>query len=334
MVSGTLLTGTLLKNDSINNTLWVVRSAGERTTELCEQLIRQFAPAENVRVIHERPFGAAVRKGFELGAASGLKWTCCIDADVLLLEKEMKKQWRIAETLGDDVFCVQGLVYGKFLPIKRPAGNHLYRNALVEQAIPLIPSDGHALRPESVTTQAMKEQGCLTYQTNVVLGLHDYEQHYLDIYRKCFLHVNKHEEDLMPMVESHWRKHQAADRDYQVALLGALMGKVHEGTVYIDKHFQEEEGQRALALKNIPEKPPLSLSDYPPETIRAIARRFRPVKSVQQYKNPRYRENYVRDTPAVVRFSPLKNVAGSLFLIVGKILSRVGRRLVRWGRKI
>ena len=321
-------------NDSIHNTLWVVRSADERTTELCAALIRRFAPDQNVRVIHERPFSAAVRKGFELGQASGLKWTCCIDADVLLLEREMMEQLQIAETLDDHIFCVQGLVYGKFLPIKRPAGNHLYRNALVERAIPLIPPEGHALRPESVTTQAMKDQGYPTYQTNVVLGLHDYEQYYGDIYRKCFLHVNKHEEDLMPMVESHWRKHQAEDPDYRVALLGGLMGKVHEGAVYIDKEFQEEEGQRALALKNIAEKPPLSLSDYPPETIRAIAQRFRAVKPVQQYKNPRYRENYVRDTPAEVRFAPLKDAAGGFLLFVGKVLSRLGKKLVRWGRKV
>ena len=321
-------------SDTLADTLWVVRSAGERTTELCETLIRRWAPAENVRVIHERPFSAAVRKGFELGIASGLRWTYCIDADVLLLEREVMEQLRLAETLEDNVFCVQGLVYGKFLPIKRPAGNHLYRNALVERALPLIPSDGHALRPESVTTQAMKDQGYVTYQTNVVLGLHDYEQYYLDIYRKCFLHVNKHEEALMPMVESHWRKHRATDQDYEVALLGALMGKVHQGTVYIDKHFQEEEGQRALALKNIAEKPPLSLSEYSPEKIRSIAQQFRSVERVQQYKNPRYRENYVRDTPVSVRVSLLRRVSSALLLLLGKIFFRIGKRLSRLARKI
>ena len=148
---------------------------------MCTHLIQQFAPAERVRVIHERPFNAAVRRGFELGAASGLKWTCCIDADVLLLEEEITEQLRRAESLEENIFCVQGLVYGKFLPMRRPAGNHLYRNALVEQAIPLIPPDGDALRPESVTTQAMKDQGYFTYQTDVVVGLHDYEQYYRDI---------------------------------------------------------------------------------------------------------------------------------------------------------
>ncbi len=306
----------------------------ERTTALCEHLIRQFAPPENVRVIQERPFSAAVRKGFELGAASGLKWTCCIDADVLVLEEAVAEQLRLAETLDDDIFCVQGLVYGKFLPIKRPAGNHIYRNALAERAIPLIPSDGNALRPESVTTQAMKDQGYFTYQTNVVLGLHDYEQYYSDIYRKCFLHINKHEEDLMPMVESHWRKHQAEDQDYAVALLGALMGKVYEGTVYIDKHFQEEAGRRVLELAHVPEKPPLAVQEYSPEKIRAIAHHFRLVANVQQYKNPRYRESYIRDVAVPTRVSLPKKAVKKLLYLTSKVLLGIGYRLTRLARKI
>ena len=323
-----------MTDDSISNTLWIIRSAGERTTGLCEHLIRQFAPKENVRVIHERPFSAAVRKSFELGAASGLKWTCCIDADVLLFEQAMAEQLRLAETLEDTIFCVQGLVLGKFLPIRRPAGNHLYRNALAGRAIPLIPQDGDALRPESVTTQAMKDQGYFTYQTSVVLGLHDYEQYYRDIYRKCFLHINKHEEDLMPMVESHWRKHRKTDQDYEVALLGALAGKVHEGSVYIDKQFQQEEAQRMLLLKGIAEKPPLSVGDYPPEKLHAMAQAFQSVDAVQQYKNPRYQENYIRDVMAPVNVSLPKKAAKKFFYTVSKLLISIGKLLRQTAQKI
>ena len=278
-------------------------------------------------VVFERPFSAAVRRGFELGAASGLKWTFCIDADVLITEQGIRQQLQIAETLPDHIFCVQGLVLGKFLPIKRPAGNHLYRNALVAQAIPLIPKDGHALRPESVTTQAMKDRGYLTYQTNVVLGLHDYEQYYHDIYRKCFLHVNKHEEDLMPRVESYWRQHQAHDQDYAVALLGALAGKVYEGTVYIDKQFQEEEARKMLAIKHINEKEALSLAAYTPQKIAEIVATFQPNEWIQMYKNPRYQENYVRDE-ILTKPLPLPQKA------IKKLLYTISYALVALGKRI
>lgn len=294
---------------------------------MCKHLIKSIAPPENVRVIEERPFSAAVQRGFELGAASSLKWTFCIDADVLILEHGILEQLQLAETLPDHIFCVQGLVLGKFLPIKRPAGNHLYRNALVNQAIPLIPKDGQALRPESVTTQAMKDLGHLTYQTNVVLGLHDYEQYYADIYRKCFLHVNKHEEDLMPRVESYWRQHQARDQDYAVALLGALAGKVYEGTVYIDKQFQEEEAHKMLAISHISEKKTLSSVDYTPEKIQAITDAFQPNEWIQMYKNPRYQENYVRDeilTKPV--FLPQKAIKKLLY-ITSHALTKLGKQI-------
>lgn len=318
-----------MSKNILDNTLWVIRSAGERTTDICEHLVRQFAPAERVQVIYERPFNAAVRRGFELGRASGLKWTCCIDADVLLLEQEITEQLRRAETLAENVFCVQGLVYGKFLPIRRPAGNHLYRNALAAQALPLIPPDGDALRPESVTTQAMKDRGYFTYQTDVVVGLHDYEQYYQDIYRKCFLHINKHEADLMPMVESHWRQHRITDQDYEVALLGALAGKVHEGKVYIDRQFQAEEAQKMLTLAKIEEKPPLVIADYSPEKLRSVVRDFRAVDAIQAYKNPRYQENYVRDVVEPVNVSLPKKAVKKILYTLSKLLTRVGKGLTQ-----
>ena len=268
-----------------------------------------------------------MQRGFELGAASGLNWTFCIDADVLILEQGIREQLQLAETLPDNIFCVQGLVLGKFLPIKRPAGNHLYRNKLVAQAIPLIPKDGQALRPESVTTQAMKDSGYFTYQTNVVLGLHDYEQYYRDIYRKCFLHINKHEEDLMPRVESYWREHQAHDQDYAVALLGALAGKVYEGTVYIDKQFQQEEAHKMLAIRHISEKEALSLAAYTPQKIAEIAATFQPNEWIQMYKNPRYQENYVRDEILTKPISFPRKVIRKLLYTISYALVALGKRI-------
>jgi len=63
----------------------IIRSAGERTMHLCKQLIiEQGVSADNLSVVNEAPFSAALKKSFELGMERGLKWTLCIDADVLL----------------------------------------------------------------------------------------------------------------------------------------------------------------------------------------------------------------------------------------------------------
>ena len=191
----------------LNDTLWLVRSADERTTEVCERLIRTIAPPEKVVVIRERPFSAALHRGFVLGAASGLKWMVCIDADVLIYPPAMLRLLEVAESVEDHIFYVQGLTIDKLIPIKRPPGNGIYRNALVSKAQQFIPADGTSLRPETTVMESMIAAGHLMYRTNMVVGLHDFEQSYADIYRKSFLHAKKHE-NVLPLMKSYWHAHR------------------------------------------------------------------------------------------------------------------------------
>ena len=55
-----------------SDTCVVIRSAGERTEELCRYLAAQQVPEENVVVIREHPFSRAVLKSFEVGLDFGL----------------------------------------------------------------------------------------------------------------------------------------------------------------------------------------------------------------------------------------------------------------------
>ena len=138
----------------------------------------------------------------------------------------------------------------------------------------------------------------------------------------------------MPMVESHWRRHRAIDRDYEVALLGALAGKVHEGTVYIDHRFQAEEGQKMLTLASIEEKSPLTITDYSPEKLRSIVQDFRAVDAIQAYKNPRYQENYVRDVVAPVKVSLPRKMVKKIFYVISHWLICIGKVLTRTAQKV
>ena len=69
----------------IDRTSVIIRSAGERTEQLCRKLIiEQGVSPENLVAIKEVPFSAALKKSFQAGIERGLKWTLCNDADVLL----------------------------------------------------------------------------------------------------------------------------------------------------------------------------------------------------------------------------------------------------------
>ena len=305
--------------DTIANTLWVIRSVDERTTAACEQLIHQIAPPDQVVVMNEQPFSAALRRGFDLGAASGLKWMVCIDADVLVDADGLRQLLSVAETVDERIFYVQGLTVDKLIPIKRPPGNGIYRNALAAQARRFVPEDGTSLRPETTTMEKMIAAGHLMYRTNVVVGLHDFEQSYADIYRKSFLHARKHA-NVLPLVEAYWQKHRHQDQDFEVALLGAKVGKTYQDTVYVHKGFQQEEWDVLRHLKGIAEKPPLDPRTYSAERVKEVIATFPTDATLQEQKFPQYQENYLMWPP-----TPLPR------RIARRVLTTVGQALVAGG---
>ena len=170
------------ENTTITNSFHVViRSAGERTTDLCYRLLTGIFPKSQVEIIEESPFSAAILKTFELGIASNKKWTICIDADVLVERKGLLELMKVAKNVSEDTWYVQGLTIDKFIPIIRSADNGIYRNSIVSEAIDFIPEDGTSLRPETTTMQAMISRSHKMYRSNIIVGQHDYEQSYIDI---------------------------------------------------------------------------------------------------------------------------------------------------------
>ena len=175
-----------------DSVLVVVRSSGERTADLCvDRLVGLFSPASIFKV-QTSPFSRAIIESLKIGMASNKEWLLCIDADVLVSVVGIKKLLLNIPRADANVFEIQGLVLDKFLPVVRPAGNHLFRREYAEKAIDAIPAEGTSLRPESDMLNRMSDAGFPWIQCDAIVGLHDYEQYRQDIYRKCFLHAQKH----------------------------------------------------------------------------------------------------------------------------------------------
>ena len=253
----------------------IIRSSDERTTDFCKFLIKQQIPYNNIFLIKKSPFSAAIKEGFELGIKNERKWTLCIDADVLVTQNGITQLVENAEKSTENIFEVQGLVLDKFFPIKRPAGNHLYRTSLMEKALFHIPEEGTSLRPESDMLNRMAENGHPWKQTGILIGTHDFEQNYNDIYRKCFLQAHKHKH-LLREAESYWSSIKKSDMDFQVALWGALSGKIYNGTVLIDKNFLATEAKDALAIMGVKEKKPIATSKFSSSLVTKILKNYDP----------------------------------------------------------
>lgn len=238
----------------------VVRECDERTAPACVALLQEIFPGHDIHRVSARPFSATLRLSLEKGLAAGRAWTLCIDADVLALP-ELPDLLREARQSAEHVFEIQGLVYDKLMMAPRAAGNHLYRTRLLEQALSLIPTE-HSLRPETDMIDAMADLGYPWRQSRAVVGLHDFEQSYADIYAKAALHARKHRY-LLPLYRPLWQMLAVLDDDYRVALLALDDDASRTGQPAASRSEYEAEAAGAAARLQLAEKPPLAVTLSP-----------------------------------------------------------------------
>jgi len=226
-----------MKNFINQNITAIIRSVGERTENLCYELARKQIDEENIHIIRETPFSEAVRKTFEVGIRENRKWTLVLDADVLVRAGVVEDLVGYAENMEDNVFEIEGKIIDKFLFSLNPreGGIHFYRTTYMTEALQYIPKPQDAIRPEFLVKNAMQAQGRPWRVIDLVVGVHDFEQFYRDIYRKCFIQAKKHfvyVEKMLPQ----WVELSENDPDFQVAVAGFKAGAEYDKAVSIDKN--------------------------------------------------------------------------------------------------
>ncbi|MCI5225303.1 MAG: hypothetical protein D3918_01280 [Candidatus Electrothrix sp. AX2] len=271
--------------DQIKNVTVIIRSVDERTEKLCQELIvQQGIPRDNIIILREVPFSQALKKGFQLGIERGLPWTWCNDADILLRPNAIKTMLGFAEEQDERVCEIQGYILDKFFGGYRKGGINLYRTSLLPIVLDKIPQEGVDIRPEHRTLKGMKQAGYPFMTVPYAVGIHDFDQYYKDIVRKCFVHAHKHIH-CAQLLLGVWREKAKEDVDYCVALQGFAKGIEHNGEVFIDIH--QEVYQTAFRDLQITEKEELAPDAYTVDHIEDI---------IQNWKNPAaYTEAYPED---------------------------------------
>jgi len=280
----------------VDNVTVVIRSSGERTESLCYEIVSKEVPQENIFIIHETPFSQAVRRNFEIGIEKALPWTIGLDADVLLKSEAISHLVKLAEAQVEIVFEIQGRVLDKLFCVPKPGGPHLFRTELITKAVHLIPSEGTTLRPESAVIDGMKDEGYPYVHKDVVLGIHDYEQYFKDIYRKAIVHINKFAK-FDAFLETTWNQLLENDPDYQVAIWGLKTGKIFGDDVRIDKSKYPVDISIFLQLKGWHEKSTLQISEQLMSCADKLINEYsatEELKKVEKSINTKKRRLYMR----------------------------------------
>ena len=150
----------------------IIRSVGERTTDLCRKLIlSQGVNESDLNIVSVSPFSEALKKCYEIGIRDSKKWTLCVDADVLSSSIAIRDLVKKAESSSDNVFEIQPLVCDWLFGGLRTAGVHLYRTSLLRKALDLVPRSEESLRPENYVLTKMKLLGFPYIVCDVLFGL-------------------------------------------------------------------------------------------------------------------------------------------------------------------
>ncbi len=240
----------------------IIRSVGERTTQLCRKLVEEQVPNQNTFVINEIPFSETVRRTFCIGLEKDLPWTLAVDADILLTKNSIKTLISLAETEDKMVFKFNGRLLDKFFNFPRHGGPHLYRTELFEIALKYFPHE-ETIRPETAVLDELQnntEIRSVLYQD--IMGLHDYEQWYRDIYRKAFVHAHKHDKKFVEQLLNGWASFMADDSDFLVAVAGLCKGLAYQGDVSIDLNSLPMFFDENILTKGMQEKMDLITPSY------------------------------------------------------------------------
>jgi len=219
----------------IENLTVVIRSVKERTESLCKKfIIDQGVDPADVHVIHEKPFSRAMEVSYKIGLQSGKKWTYCVDADVLLRKNSIVEMLTIANQQPETTFGISGRLLDKLFGNTRSVGNHLFRTSYLHLMLDAIADfNDETIRPESSAKSALKRKDLKWDKKKVIIGLHDFEQHYYDIARKTLTHSHKHTEQLSELI-TFWMLRCESDTDFKVALIGLAKGVSYFEDVKID----------------------------------------------------------------------------------------------------
>lgn len=245
-----------------------IRASGERTEEACLAAITtQGISPDQVEFIREAPFARALSEGYSRAVQRGRAWAFFIDADIILRPGSLKALEQFALRESSDTFCFQGYFLDKFTLSLRDGGVHAYQTRHLDKALELVDQSYKKIRPESFVKLEMQKLGWRWRKFNYVIGIHDFEQYNFDIFRKGFVHAQKHLHLLPDLIPKFSRK-ALTDPDYVIMLEGVAEGIRSGSQAQIDINFKPFRERFDYLL--IEEKAKMPLETLMPDTIEGI----------------------------------------------------------------
>jgi hypothetical protein len=198
-----------------------------------------------------------------VSAREGRPWSLLVDGDVLLRQGALKRIVEELEAVTGPFYLLDFMTLDRGFGGPAYAGVHGYTTSFLEQAAAAIETAVDAQRPETRLVKEMRSMGVTSLQSPTVVGLHDYDQYFRDLYRKYFVRGFKFRQLANGMFRR-LREGYADDPECRVMLWGFLEGffEADEQPIApLDTEYYVEKSSRLLTMLGLKELAPLPTSD-------------------------------------------------------------------------
>lgn len=243
----------------------VIRAAGERTLDACRCIVVTQVPAECVSVVAAGNFPQTLEASLNEGIKFGRHWTLLLDADVLLRSDAFALVLEELESEPGQFYMLNFPVLDRGFGGPAYAGIHAYPTVHLKTALQFMGKARFDQRPE---TRLCKEMGRLalpTLRSRTILGLHDFEQYYADLYRKYFVRAFKYRTQIDYINRRLRLCYQQSD-EAQAMMWGLLDGTVASlgsKIAQLDNSFYRQACVRTFEMLGLRERPPLDVTYLP-----------------------------------------------------------------------
>lgn len=252
------------KKNVMNDVMIIIRYSGERTLEVCSGIIFNAFPHVPITVVEEYPFKKSLESCYRLALkqAGEKKWLITIDADMMIRGGELKEMLKMAASMPDHYFQLQGKIADQITGMVKPGGPRCYRISLLEEALGFLENQKIELRPEYHIIQQMANAGYPSRYTDQVICFHDFEQYYSDLFRKAFIHAKKHQE-LIGLIRERAERLAGEVEDFQIILQGMEAGlAADDQNAVIDSRNLKEEARLVMKRAGLEEKGGLTFGEF------------------------------------------------------------------------
>ena len=270
----------------------VIRSAGERTLDLCHSIVSEQVYEKNIFILELKPFSKAVFRTFEIGIEHNNKWTLAIDADVLISKTAIQRMIDDVTEVNfqNKIFVYQGNILCNVFQKPRPGGCHMYQTMYLKRALSFCKQTEKNLKPESSIYKKMNELGLYTYVNDKIYGIHDYFQWNKDMYKSGFFQAIKHPKESYTLLKE-WKNKLNKDIDFEALIEGWKYGVSFTKKIEVNSSFFEDILVDEYKKTKLIEKSMIQKSEY--KSIRKEIEKFMNSnqKALVLYINPSIVEN-------------------------------------------